>query len=126
MFAKGRKLGKDGLNWLKIHCINLTGLKKNDSIADRLKYANEPAVLDLICSSADDPINTEWWKTFEKPWQILACCIEIRNALEFKDGAENYLCRYPIHQDGCCNGLQHYAALGRDELGAKQVRNLSC
>ena len=24
-------------------------------------------------------------------------------------------------QDGLCNGLQHYAALGRDWLGAKQV-----
>lgn len=29
-----------------------------------------------------------------------------------------------IHQDGSCNGLQHYAALGRDLEGAIQV-NLS-
>lgn len=27
----------------------------------------------------------------------------------------------PIHQDGTCNGLQHYAALGGDRLGAEQV-----
>ena len=27
----------------------------------------------------------------------------------------------PIHQDGSCNGLQHYAALGGDELGAAAV-----
>ena len=27
----------------------------------------------------------------------------------------------PIHQDGSCNGLQHYAALGRDHLGAAAV-----
>jgi DNA-directed RNA polymerase len=26
-----------------------------------------------------------------------------------------------IHQDGSCNGLQHYAALGRDIEGANQV-----
>ena len=26
-----------------------------------------------------------------------------------------------IHQDGSCNGLQHYAALGRDAEGASQV-----
>jgi DNA-directed RNA polymerase len=26
-----------------------------------------------------------------------------------------------IHQDGSCNGLQHYAALGRDIEGAYQV-----
>lgn len=27
----------------------------------------------------------------------------------------------PIHQDGSCNGLQHYAALGRDTAGAISV-----
>jgi len=27
----------------------------------------------------------------------------------------------PIHQDGSCNGLQHYAAIGRDKLGASSV-----
>jgi len=27
----------------------------------------------------------------------------------------------PVHQDGTCNGLQHYAALGGDDQGAKQV-----
>lgn len=30
----------------------------------------------------------------------------------------------PVHQDGTCNGLQHYAALGGDARGAQQV-NLS-
>jgi DNA-directed RNA polymerase len=30
----------------------------------------------------------------------------------------------PVHQDGTCNGLQHYAALGGDDEGARQV-NLS-
>jgi len=27
----------------------------------------------------------------------------------------------PVHQDGTCNGLQHYAALGGDVFGAKEV-----
>ena len=31
------------------------------------------------------------------------------------------MCHLPIHQDGSCNGLQHYAALGRDKLGAASV-----
>ena len=26
-----------------------------------------------------------------------------------------------VHQDGSCNGLQHYAALGRDVAGGEQV-----
>ena len=31
------------------------------------------------------------------------------------------MCRLPVHQDGSCNGLQHYAALGGDLEGARQV-----
>jgi DNA-directed RNA polymerase len=34
---------------------------------------------------------------------------------------EKYVCHFPVHQDGSCNGLQHYAALGRDEAGAVSV-----
>lgn len=33
----------------------------------------------------------------------------------------DYACSLPIHQDGTCNGLQHYAALGGDLKGALQV-----
>ena len=29
--------------------------------------------------------------------------------------------QYISSQDGSCNGLQHYAALGHDQLGAEQV-----
>jgi DNA-directed RNA polymerase len=32
-----------------------------------------------------------------------------------------YKCHTPVAQDGTCNGLQHYAALGGDKEGAKQV-----
>lgn len=35
-----------------------------------------------------------------------------------------YVSHFPIHQDGSCNGLQHYAALGGDSAGAYSV-NLS-
>lgn len=32
-----------------------------------------------------------------------------------------YLSSLPVHQDGTCNGMQHYAALGGDSQGAKAV-----
>jgi len=32
----------------------------------------------------------------------------------------------PLHQDGSCNGLQHYAALGRDVVGATSVNLMPC
>ena len=37
------------------------------------------------------------------------------------DVPTTYASRLPIHQDGTCNGLQHYAALGGDQLGAEAV-----
>lgn len=56
----------------------------------------------------------------DKPLQTLACCKEIDNAVRHPNPAE-YISHYPVHQDGSCNGLQHYAALGRDEHGAFEV-----
>jgi len=32
----------------------------------------------------------------------------------------------PFPQDGSCNGLQHYAALGRDVIGATSVNLMPC
>jgi DNA-directed RNA polymerase len=49
--------------------------------------------------------------------------MELKNALDLEDPT-TYVSSLPIHQDGTCNGLQHYAALGGDAIGAQQV-NLS-
>jgi DNA-directed RNA polymerase len=49
--------------------------------------------------------------------------MELRSALEHPNPTE-YESALPVHQDGTCNGLQHYAALGGDDQGARQV-NLS-
>lgn len=46
--------------------------------------------------------------------------MELRNALKSDDPLA-YESRLPVHQDGTCNGLQHYAALGGDARGAAQV-----
>ncbi|KAK0087015.1 hypothetical protein PV325_001969 [Microctonus aethiopoides] len=119
IFALGKPLGPNGLDWLKIHTINLTGFKKRNSISERLKYANE--ILDKILDSAENPMTGEmWWATSDEPWQTLAGCMEIAAALK-SPNPEEYICRFPIHQDGSCNGLQHYAALGRDQIGALNV-----
>ncbi|CAB1331493.1 unnamed protein product [Coregonus sp. 'balchen'] len=83
VFAEGKPLGPGGLDWLKIHLVNLTGLKKRSSLAGRLEYAN--TIMDDILDSADNPLN-----------------------------------------DGSCNGLQHYAALGRDVIGATSVNLIPC
>lgn len=119
VFAEGKPLGPRGLNWLKLHTVNLSGFKKKSSIRERMEYAEKN--LPLFLDSANDPLGGQkWWLESEEPWQTLGACMELRNALASPDPA-NYVSHLPIHQDGSCNGLQHYAAMGRDSLGAKFV-----
>ncbi|XP_023015576.2 mitochondrial RNA polymerase [Leptinotarsa decemlineata] len=119
IFAEARPLGPDGLDWLKIHLVNLTGLKKREPIRERLNYANKN--IDSILESADNPLSgSRWWLNSDDPWQTLACCMEIAEAVRSPD-PEKYMTHFAIHQDGSCNGLQHYAALGRDTAGAHSV-----
>ncbi|XP_048479577.1 DNA-directed RNA polymerase, mitochondrial isoform X3 [Plutella xylostella] len=118
-FANKRPLGPHGLKWLKLHAINLTGTMKKKTVEERLKYAD--SVLDLILDSADNPLTGKrWWAQSEEPWQTLAACMEIANAVR-SPNHEEYLSGFPVHQDGSCNGLQHYAALGGDAAGAAAV-----
>ncbi|XP_065918524.1 DNA-directed RNA polymerase, mitochondrial-like isoform X2 [Dysidea avara] len=119
LFAVGKPLGDKGLDWLKIHMVNLHGEKKKLSLQGRLEFANE--MLSEVFDSAEKPLTgNKWWQTSDEPWQMLACCMEIVNAIRSGDPA-SFVSHQPVHQDGSCNGLQHYAALGRDSLGAEQV-----
>lgn len=119
-FAHGKPLGAEGFNWLKLHVINLTGTKKREPVSERLRYAEE--ILPEILDSADNPLTgRKWWVKSDEPWQTLAACMEVAAALRCPEGPAAYVCHLPIHQDGSCNGLQHYAALGRDQVGAESV-----
>ena len=83
----------------------------------------------------------KWWQSGDYPWQVLACCMEITDIIR-SDDPSKYITHIPVHQvhtadnatiifadthillftqDGSCNGLQHYAALGRDYLGGKKA-----
>uniref|UniRef100_A0A4W2EUX7 DNA-directed RNA polymerase n=1 Tax=Bos indicus x Bos taurus TaxID=30522 RepID=A0A4W2EUX7_BOBOX len=105
-----------------IHLINLTGLKKRESLQTRRDYAD--AVMEDILDSAERPMTgRKWWMEADEPWQTLACCMEIAQVVHSPDPT-TYISHFPVHQDGSCNGLQHYAALGRDSTGATSV-NLS-
>jgi len=130
MFYEGKALGARGLRWLKIHLANVYGKDKMrldereqfaenhlESVFDSADYPLEvPARRDLVLT----PQGKKWWLNAEDPWQCLATCFELAAALR-SDDATAYVCRLPVHQDGSCNGLQHYAALGGDLDGAKQV-----
>ncbi|KAL2176962.1 uncharacterized protein P884DRAFT_260472 [Thermothelomyces heterothallicus CBS 202.75] len=121
LFAKGRPLGKSGLAWLKVHLSNVYGFDKA-SLKEREEFADRN--LENIFDSADNPLTGKrWWLQAEDPWQCLATCFELKAALSSPDPTA-YVSHLPVHQDGTCNGLQHYAALGGDTWGAQQVNLL--
>ncbi|KAL6983284.1 DNA-directed RNA polymerase 1B, mitochondrial [Sarracenia purpurea var. burkii] len=119
-FAEGRALGKSGLLWLKIHLANVyAGGVDKLSYDGRIKFTENH--VDDIFDSADRPLEgRRWWLGAEDPFQCLATCINLAEALR-SSSPETTISHTPVHQDGSCNGLQHYAALGRDKLGAAAV-----
>ena len=118
LFAQGKELTDSGLWWLKIHLANLHGYDKA-SFEERLRFTENH--LAEIYDSVNKPLDgNRWWLKAEDPWQCLAACNELKAALDLPDPTR-YVCQLAIHQDGTCNGLQHYAALGGDVVGAQQV-----
>ncbi|RYY32663.1 hypothetical protein EON62_05090, partial [archaeon] len=118
VFAHGKPLGARGLRWLKIHLSNLMG-KDKVSFDDREAYTE--AHMEEVFKCYDDPLGEgTWWQGADAPWQALAACREL--TLAYRSGHPlDYECHLPVHQDGSCNGLQHYAALGRDASGGRAV-----
>jgi len=139
-FAERKPLGPKGLYWLYAHLAAQFGVDKV-SFDDRVAFAKSK--FDLIKETALDPFKCQtpnplpnrndpfappmpyrelvpWWQTADSPFQALATCFEIYAAEQCEDPS-TYRCPLPVHQDGSCNGLQHYAALGRDELGGARV-----
>lgn len=118
IFDRGKELGEGGLKWLKTHLANLYGYDKA-SFEERRKFTDDH--LSDVVDSATNPLGgNRWWLQAEDPWQCLGACMELKKALDEPD-PHRFISHLPIHQDGTCNGLQHYAALGGDPIGAKQV-----
>lgn len=74
---------------------------------------------------AQGSLYRRWWQSAEKPWETLAACTEVRDALATGNPAE-FVSRLPVQIDGSCNGLQHYAALSRDLEGGTSVNLMPC
>jgi DNA-directed RNA polymerase, mitochondrial len=118
LFAEGKPLGPRGLFWLKVHLANLAG-KDKMSFDDRARYVDEN--MDNVRASAMHPFGADrWWMKLDDPFQGLGACMEIIKAIDSGD-PESFVSSFPVHMDGSCNGLQHYAALGRDRAGGKSV-----
>ena len=67
--------------------------------------------------SGVDTEELEWLES-ECPWQTLGTMFEVSQAVR-SPNPEEYISHCPVHVDGSCNGMQHYAALGRDDNGGR-------
>jgi len=102
-FDKGMALGKHGLFWLKWHTANVWGEDKLDH-DERGGWTDEH--MEMIRSCAMDPLQDRRWTDADKPFQFLACCIELNQALSMEN-PDDYVSHMPVALDGSCSGLQH-------------------
>ncbi len=115
-FANGKPIAdKTAAHWLAVHGANLFGYDKV-SFAERVAWVNQNK--DAICTSATQPFDCDWWTKADKPWQFLAFCFEWYDFIKQGYGFVSHL---PVALDGSCNGLQHFSALLKDEIGGAAV-----
>jgi DNA-directed RNA polymerase len=116
LLAKESKpLGVAGIRWLEIHLANTFGVDKV-SFNARQDWTRSKA--DDIYRCADSPLDNRWWTEADSPWQFLAACMEYRRVRDLGPACESSLI---VGIDGTCNGIQHLAAMSRDEEAGAQV-----
>jgi DNA-directed RNA polymerase len=123
--SEGKRLGNDGLYWLRLHGTNLFGHGVDKvNLGGRQSWGlffesgfDDTSVHDI----ADNPLKHDVWKGADKRWQFLAWCFEYSAALRHPEGPESFVSTLPVAIDGSCNGLQHLSAVMRDEVGGQLV-----
>jgi DNA-directed RNA polymerase len=125
LFADGEPIGEEGLRWLKAHVAGTANgnawsdIKKPGALGhyDRIKWTD--ANLEKLCDIGravirrDDPA-TIAWALPKKPYQFLAACVELAQAIE---KGPDFKTRLPLMFDGSCSGLQHLCAMTRADEG---------
>ncbi|QNF14440.1 hypothetical protein FT670_10430 [Aeromonas jandaei] len=91
--------------------------------ADRVKWTD--ANIYMIQMIASDPLQYREWEAADKPFQFLACCFEIDEALKTQGGPTKYESSMPIALDGSCSGLQHLGMATRCETTGRAVNLLA-
>jgi DNA-directed RNA polymerase len=118
-FAEGKPLHDEAaVDWFLINGANRWGFDKA-TLRERAAWALERA--DQIIAMADDPVNNRDWTQADKPLQFLAWAIEFRDWSYDQRGFKSHL---PVGLDGSCNGLQHFSAMLRDEVGGEATNLL--
>lgn len=120
-FSKGIKMTQEGSVWLAVHGATTWANDKIDkkSFDDRYQWVLDNE--EMILSIAMDPKRDLRWADADggkTAWQFLAFCYEWAG---WKMMGTEWETTLPCGADGSCNGIQHYSALLRDEVGGKST-----
>lgn len=110
--------GQDAEFWFRIAGANrwaADGLDKQP-LDVRAQWSKDNA--DFICRIADDPLSHREWTNADVPFQFLAWAFEFAS---WHRDPTAHRSRLPLGQDGSCNGLQHFSAMLRDEVGGRST-----
>lgn len=126
-FADTKPVGSEGGKWLAIHGANCLGDTPEGAKVSKMTFAARVQWIDErsddICRVAADPFTHQWWVDADKPLQFFAFCVEWSKYVA-SGRSESFVSGLPVAQDGSCNGLQHFSALLRDDVGGKAVNLL--
>jgi DNA-directed RNA polymerase len=117
-FARGSRLGVDGLFWMGVSVASQFG-KDKLSMDDRFSYAIDMLTNSDIRLWVADPITNRGWLTADSPFQFLAVAQEWVAAHSSPDKPEAFMSHLPGNLDGSCNGAQHLSIMSRDTVGAR-------
>lgn len=121
-FAEGKPLDARGIWWLGVHGANLYGEDKI-SLDDRAEWAH--AFTQQALQINEDPVRNLDWTEADSPWQFLAWCFEWGQLHSISNNVlGDFVSHIPVHLDGSCNGIQHFSAMLRDEVGGASVNLL--
>jgi DNA-directed RNA polymerase len=98
-----------------VHIANCFGVDKVSN-EERVQWTKDHEL--QLAMSVTSPYDSSWWRDADSPWQFLASAIEWEIYKQSGEG-EDFVSNLVINMDGTCNGLQHYSAMLRDEVGGK-------
>lgn len=115
-FAEGKRIGEQGIPWLKYHIANLFGIDKV-SQEDRIAWVDEHT--EELLRGVHTPFGDNiLWHTADDPLQAYAASLELLGVVR---NGPDHITRIPIHLDGSCSGIQHLSMAFRCEKSGATV-----